>query len=127
MVSMNRRGAHVRSVLLACFAVVVTSDIGAQQNASKAPAPKPGEVKTNPTDGLRYVWIPPGNFTDGCSPGDKECYEDESPPRKVTLTRGFWLGQTDVTQAAYEPVMGYNPSAIEGSNLPVDSVTWVEA
>lgn len=81
----------------------------------------------NPKDGLRYVWIPPGNFTDGCSPGDKECYEDESPPRKITLTRGFWLGQTEVTQAAYEKVMAYNPSVIEGPDYPVDSVSWVEA
>ena len=68
-----------------------------------------------------------GNFTDGCSPGDKECYEDESPPRKITLTRGFWLGQTEVTQAAYEKVMAYNPSVIEGPDYPVDSTSWVEA
>ena len=81
----------------------------------------------NPKDGLRYVWIPPGRFTDGCSPGDKECYDDESPTRNVTLTRGFWLGQTEVTQAAYQKVMGYNPSVIEGPDLPADSVTWDEA
>src|SRR4051812_11033124 len=71
--------------------------------------PKPGDTKTNPKDGLPYVWLPPGKVTTGCSPGDKECYDDEYPTRDVTLTRGFWLGRTEVTQAAYEKVTGDNP------------------
>jgi len=88
---------------------------------------KPGDSKINPQDGLTYLWIPPGNFTSGCSPGDNECFPDEYPPRKVTLTRGFWLGKTEVTQAAFERLMGYNPSVFEGPDLPVEYVSWVEA
>ena len=88
---------------------------------------KPGDSKINPQDGLTYLWIPPGNFTSGCSPGDNECFPDEYPPRKVTLTRGFWLGKTEVTQAAFEHLMGYNPSVFEGPDLPVEYVSWVEA
>jgi formylglycine-generating enzyme required for sulfatase activity len=98
----------------------------AQQKATKA-EPKPGDSKVNSNDRLRYVWIPPGNLTMGCSPGDNECYEDEFPTRKVTLTRGFWLSQTEVTQAAFEKVMEYNPSVFEGPDLPVEFVTWNEA
>ena len=60
------------------------------------------EVKVNPKDGLKYVWIPPGTFMMGCSPGDTECADDEKPPHQVTITKGFWLGQTEVTVGAYK-------------------------
>src|ERR1022692_4069804 len=128
--AMKRRGANGRSFMLACLVVAAAVPSGLvafQQGASNAPAPKLGDSKVNPKDGLRYLWIPPGNVTVGCSQGDKECYEDEYPSRKVTLTKGFWLSQTEVTQAAFLRVMGYNPSSVESSTLPVDSVTWVEA
>jgi hypothetical protein len=48
-----------------------------------------GATKVNPKDGLTYVWIPPGTFTMGCSPGDDECSEDEKPahPVKYSLER----------------------------------------
>jgi formylglycine-generating enzyme required for sulfatase activity len=60
-----------------------------------------GETRVNPKDGLAYVWIPPGKFVVGCSPGDEECFPNEQPPHEVTITRGFWLGQTPVTEPAY--------------------------
>jgi formylglycine-generating enzyme required for sulfatase activity/predicted Ser/Thr protein kinase len=65
------------------------------------PGPAPGKARVNPKDGLRYVWIPPGTFMMGCSPGDTECGEDEKPAHQVTITRGFWIGQTPVTAGAY--------------------------
>jgi formylglycine-generating enzyme required for sulfatase activity len=64
--------------------------------------PRPGEVRVHPKDGQRYVWIPPGTFTMGCSPGDGECYGDEKPAHPVTISRGFWMGQTPVTVAAWK-------------------------
>ena len=42
----------------------------------------------------------------GCSPGDNECYDDEKPPHQVTITKGFWLGQTEVTVGAYKRFAG---------------------
>jgi formylglycine-generating enzyme required for sulfatase activity len=125
-----RRVAKGRSCMVACLVVAaaVPSRVAAfQQSGSNAPAPKLGDSKVNPKDGLRYVWIPPGNFASGCSSDDLECFKDEYPQRHVSLTRGFWLGQTEVTQAAFRRIMGYNPSVFEGDNFPVDSVTWVEA
>jgi hypothetical protein len=86
-----------------------------------------GETRVNPKDGLTYVWIPPGTFTMGCSPGDGECCDDEKPAHRVTLTKGFWIGQTEVPQEAYQSLMGYNPSVLKGSRLPVDQVSWDEA
>jgi formylglycine-generating enzyme required for sulfatase activity len=73
-------------------------------NETQQPAPTPaaGTVKENPKDGLKYVWILPGTFMMGCSPGDSECSRDEKPSHQVTITKGFWMGQTVVTVAAYK-------------------------
>jgi sulfatase modifying factor 1 len=99
------------------------------QDRSPAPAVNPGQVRTmvNATDGQRYVWIPPGAFTMGCSPGDSECYSNEKPPHAVQIANGFWLGQTEVTQAAYVRVTGGNPSTHQGDQLPVETLTWNNA
>ncbi len=86
-----------------------------------------GTKKVNPKDGLTYVWIPPGRFMMGCSPGDAECNGDERPAHEVTIARGFWLGQTPVTQQAYRRVTGQSPSHFKGANLPVETVSWNEA
>jgi formylglycine-generating enzyme required for sulfatase activity len=129
-----RRRVKRRFLVFACVAVSAAIPSGllafqpaSQQSKESAAGPKLGDSRVNPEDGLRYMWIPPGNVTVGCSQGDNQCFEDEVPSRKVTLTRGFWMSQTEVTQAAYEKVMGYNPSVFEGSKNPVDSVSWVEA
>ena len=85
------------------------------------------KVRINPKDGLPYVFISPGTFTMGCSPGDKNCGDDEKPHR-VSITKGFWIGQTEVTQAAYARVMkGGNPSSFKGDIRPVETVSWNEA
>jgi formylglycine-generating enzyme required for sulfatase activity len=59
-------------------------------------------VETNPNDGQTYVWIPPGEFEVGCSTHQDECNSGEVGYHSVTvrITHGFWLGQTEVTQAA---------------------------
>ena len=102
-----------------------------KEGATRAVAPSAaiaaGTTTVNPKDGLTYVWIPPGTFMMGCSPGDNECFPVEKPAHRETITRGFWLGQTSVTQQAYQRVTGQNPSVFKGVNLPVESVDWDEA
>ena len=121
----------VTSVALACFLVLPTSAFqskaGAQKGAPKAGATKAGDVKTNPVDKQRYVWIPPGTIETGCSAGDKECFEDEYPRRKITLTNGFWLGETEVTQTAWSILVNYNPSIFQSPDRPVEMTTWEDA
>jgi formylglycine-generating enzyme required for sulfatase activity len=71
----------------------------------------------------------------GCSPDDSECRDDEtdiphlseSPAHRVTLTKGFWIGQTPVTQTAYTKVVGSNPSYFKDDRSPVESVSWADA
>jgi formylglycine-generating enzyme required for sulfatase activity len=100
---------------------------GQAKSTDTKAATKPGEVRVNPVDQQRYVWIPAGKYTAGCSTGDNECFEDEYPQRNITLTRGFWLAETEVTQAAYDRVVDYDPSFFVGPTLPVENVTWDEA
>ncbi len=85
------------------------------------------KTRTNPKDGLTYVWIPAGTFRMGCSPGDSKCSYYEEPAHSVTITKGFWMGRTPVTQAGYKKVTGVNHSHFIGDQLPEDSVTWYEA
>jgi formylglycine-generating enzyme required for sulfatase activity len=99
--------------------------------------PRPGTVRENPKDGLKYVWIPPGTFMMGCSPGDNLCTDDEKPAHRVTITKGFWMGQTEVTVGAYKrfavatgrqmPNAPRFNSGWTNDNMPVVSVTWNEA
>jgi formylglycine-generating enzyme required for sulfatase activity len=88
---------------------------------------KDSEKKVNPNDGLTYIWIRPGEFTMGCSPDDSECLDNEKPPHQVTITAGFWMGQTPVIQRAYQRVLGAPPSTFKGGQLPVETVSWDEA
>ncbi|MFA4985644.1 MAG: SUMF1/EgtB/PvdO family nonheme iron enzyme [Candidatus Brocadiia bacterium] len=71
----------------------------------------------------QLVAIPPGTFSMGSETG---C-DDEKPVHLVTISRGFYIGAMEVTQAQYRAVMGENPSEYEGDNLPVEGMSWEEA
>ena len=53
--------------------------------------------------------------------------EDELP-HEVTITRGFFLQTTAVTQGQWKAVMGNNPSRFspKGDDHPVESVSWYD-
>ncbi len=76
---------------------------------------------------LKLRWCPPGNFLMG-SP-DKEAGRDpDETQHRVTLSQGFWMGQTEVTQDMYLAFLGKTPSYQDGSGqLPVEQVSWDEA
>ena len=74
-----------------------------------------------------FVWIGPGTFLMGSPLGEAERSTDEVQ-HAVTLTRGFWMSDHEVTQAEYRAVMGSDPSYSQSDNRrPVDQVTWDEA
>jgi formylglycine-generating enzyme required for sulfatase activity len=86
------------------------------------------EPIVNAKDGLRYVWVPAGKLKLGCSEGDTECFPiEKTANHTVTITKGFYLGATEVTQSAYRRVMGTNPSKYLGDDLPVHNVLWEDA
>jgi formylglycine-generating enzyme required for sulfatase activity len=101
------------------------------------PPESQGAARVHPQDGLKYVWIPPGSFRMGASPGDPECRPDEKPPHQVTITRGFWLAQTSVTVGAYKRFAAatqkamplapdFNPNWSK-DQMPMVNVTWNDA
>lgn len=72
----------------------------------------------------RMRWIAPGRFLMGSPQDERGPYDWEGPQHEVVITRGFWLGETPVTQALWKAVTGDNPSHFKGTERPVESVTW---
>ncbi|MBL8726040.1 MAG: formylglycine-generating enzyme family protein [Planctomycetes bacterium] len=76
---------------------------------------------------LNMIAIAPGTFQMG------SVAAGAAPVRAVTISRPFWMGQDEVTQAQYQAVMGSNPSNFQGSSWPnagqrpVERVTWSNA
>ena len=93
-----------------------------------------GKIRNNL--GMEFVYISPGSFMMGSalSPsevvarygGEEKYYKDEHPQHRVTLTKGFYMQTTEVTQGQWERVMGSNPSRFKncGSDCPVEKVSW---
>jgi formylglycine-generating enzyme required for sulfatase activity len=63
---------------------------------------------------MDFVKVPAGSFMMGCSPGDVECYSEEKPAHRVTITRAFEIGKYQVTQTQYDAVAGGNASYFQG-------------
>lgn len=96
----------------------------AEQAASEAPAPK---ILTNSV-GMNLVRIEPGTFLMGADQGEA----DERPAHEVRMSRPFFLGQTEVTQAQWVKVMGTKPWAdlpdvSEGPNYPATGASSEQA
>ncbi len=65
-----------------------------------------------------------GTFTMGAtSEQGSDALDNEKPTHRVTLS-SYYIGETEVTQALWQAVMGSNPSSHNGSNLPVERVSW---
>jgi formylglycine-generating enzyme required for sulfatase activity len=82
-------------------------------SAEVASRRRPASAGASP-DGRGHAYVPPGAFEMGCVAGDRECQADEKPSRRVELTRGFWLGRTEVTVAGFREFVsaaGYRTTA----------------
>ena len=77
----------------------------------------PGGVK------MEMIYCAPGEFLMG-SPSSEERRCQNETQHRVKLTKGFWLGKYEVTQAQWRSVMGNNPSHWKGDELPVEDVSW---
>ena len=75
---------------------------------------------------MKFVHIAPGTFMMGSPSSEAGRYGDEDQ-HKVTITKGFELQTTEVTQAQWEAVMGVNPSNFKGADRPVEKVSWNDA
>jgi formylglycine-generating enzyme required for sulfatase activity len=84
------------------------------------------QVKLSGEVEMKFAYCPAGSFMMGSPVSEKDREEDEGPVQ-VKISQGFWLGQTEVTQAQWAAVMGNNPSSFKGDDLPVEQVSWDEA
>jgi formylglycine-generating enzyme required for sulfatase activity len=82
---------------------------------------------TNPI-GMKLALIPAGEFLMGLPDSDPDADPDEKPQHRVQITRPFYLGVHEVTQAQYRAVTGATPSTFKRfGDLPVETVGWLDA
>lgn len=106
---------------------------------------------TSKSTGMKLTLIPAGEFKMGSTAADvrammqinstfkEEHAKDEQPQHTVKISRPFYMGVTEVTQAEYESVMGANPSqfsktgsyslkvsGLDTSRFPVEYVSWFD-
>jgi formylglycine-generating enzyme required for sulfatase activity len=98
---------------------------GTAHQAPPAPSPVPDFAATL---GMKFISIAPGTFRMG-SPDNEDGRYGAEVLHDVTLTRGFEIADTPVTQAQWKKVMGNNPSHCtkSGSDAPVEKVSWEDA
>jgi len=98
----------------------------AQQPESERKAGERMVLTINDTE-YAFRWCPPGTFMMGSlwgEPGRPLLRGSNERQHQVTLSRGFWMLETQVTQAMWESAMGNNPSRFRGDKRPVESVSW---
>ena len=76
---------------------------------------------------MKLVVIPAGKFLIGAPAAEAGRRANEGPQRRVTISKAFYMGATEVTQSQYQVLMGENPSRFNGAQGPVEQVTWNEA
>ena len=71
-------------------------------------------------------WVPPGRFMMG-SPVDEANRDKDEVQHEVEFSRGFFMAETECTQAQWEGILSTNPSHGKAPNQPVNQVNWKEA
>ena len=76
---------------------------------------------------MKLVLIPAGKFVMGSPESEKDRKDREGPQRQVTISRAFYMGVTEVTQAQYEAVTGKNPSRFRSPQNPAERISRKDA
>jgi formylglycine-generating enzyme required for sulfatase activity len=106
--------------------MVAAARIAAAAGSIALAMPVPGEPHAIGSPPMPLRWIEPGEFTMGSA--DAAFVQTGKGREQVRISRGYWIGQHEVTQGLWMEVTGTNPSRITGSPfLPVNHVSWSEA
>lgn len=73
---------------------------------------------------IEMVKVEAGTFMMGATSKDGNVEDNEKPVHKVTLTRNYYIGKYEVTQALWQVIMGSNPSKNRNAKYPVEMVSW---
>ncbi len=130
-----RNPAKVATVLVVCLLLVVIWQLRAETDATASAlrGPQAGDTQEISLGDDRFivlVGVPKGGYWMGSPDTDEDRRMPEWPPHHVLFDRGFWIGQTEVTQEAYNAVMSANPSRSIGErelSNPVEQITWDDA
>ncbi|MDA9961833.1 SUMF1/EgtB/PvdO family nonheme iron enzyme [Opitutales bacterium] len=120
------------------YSVVVSNDFGSVTSQSTSLQVEAASMATTHTvqgaSNLEMIWVEPGTFTMGSPTSEAGRNADREDEHTVTLTKGFYLGKYEVTQAQYQAVMTGNsnqlsatPSQYTGNDRPVEKVSWDDA
>jgi len=100
----------------------------AQSMAQQVPPSYDTVLYLNPETPIYFKYIPAGTFSMGSNTEDGLAEKDEIPAHKVTLSKGFYMGVFEVTQAQWKAITGENPAIFrvfeDSPNRPVEYVTW---
>ena len=109
---------------------------GASNEANATRTVNVGQASTHNADlnasvQLQMLWVEPGTFTMGSPTTEAGRQSDREDEHNVTLTKGFYLGKYEVTQAQYEAVMTGNTDSLSATpsewpnnpNRPVEKVS----
>ncbi len=112
----------------AAYKALSDQDLALAQKATTVKKRKTKGAKEESIDlgkgiSLQLVLILAGKFQMGSDPSDEDHNEDETQ-YEANISKPFYLGKYQITQAQWEVVMGYNPSKIKGPDLPVTNVSW---
>ena len=105
-----------------------TRDIDKPSQAQQVDKPKTiatgNKVIITNSIGMKLVYIPPGEFMMGSPSSEEHRDSDEGPQLRVRISKGFYMGVYEVTQAQYKAIGHANRSRFKGDNLPVENVPW---
>ena len=82
---------------------------------------------------MELAWIPAGTFLMGQRASEQDAYPNkETPQHRVNISRGFWMGQTEVTKQQWRAVMGTSPwagreRAGDDDRTPAVFISWDDA
>ena len=115
-----------RTATITVESATIKSTLAVTQNGV-TPTPTPASQDRTFTVGgvsFKMIAVGGGTFTMGAtSEQGSDANDDEKPTHSVTLS-SYSIGETEVTQALWQAVMGSNPSNFSGSNKPVETVSW---
>lgn len=110
-----RRSTHLVWLCLLCLGLSFSSTVLA------------AEGTYSNSIGMEFVLIPAGRFIMGADKNFEDASEYETPRHPVTISKAFYLGKYEVTQAQWVAIMGKNPSKFKGRSNPVEQVSWDDA
>ena len=125
--SARRHRPKIASLALAC-AVGLLPALVLAQDIDSTRGPQAGDVWTEKALDMPFRYAPADTFQMG-SPANEEGRASDETQHRVTLIRGFWMAETEVTQDQWQRVMGSTPSHFKecGKTCPVEQVSWFDA